>query len=104
MKTRSGLCAVAVALVFTPWLCRKLLGTHQAANEEATGDKGLLTRKEAMAILRLGPAHFSKVTNAKVQGLPRLACVRIGRRQLFRKVTVERWIIEVEAQSCNGAR
>lgn len=62
----------------------------------------LLTREEAMEQLRLKPAHFSKVTNGKVKGLPKLACVRIG--QLFREETVRNWIIEVERLSCNAAR
>jgi hypothetical protein len=64
----------------------------------------LLTREEAMERLRLKPAHFSKVANGKVKGLPKLACVRIGRRQLFREETVHNWIIEVERLSCNEAR
>lgn len=57
-----------------------------------------------MELLRLKPAHFSKVTNGKVKGLPKLACVRIGRRQLFREETLLNWILEVEKQSCNEAR
>jgi hypothetical protein len=67
-------------------------------------DRRLFTRKEAMDKLRLKPAHFSKVANGKVKGLPKLACVRIGRRQLFREDTIDRWIIAVEEQSCNGVR
>jgi hypothetical protein len=63
----------------------------------------LLTRKEAMEKLRLKPAHFSKVASGKVKGLPRLASVRIGRRQLFREETLERWVVEVEKLSCNEA-
>lgn len=64
----------------------------------------LLTREEAMARLRLKPAHFSKVASGKVKGLPKLACVRIGRRQLFREQTLAAWIIEVETLSCKEAR
>jgi hypothetical protein len=71
--------------------------------ESPTSGGRLFTREEAMGRLRLKPAHFSKVANGKVRGLPKLACVRIGRRQLFREETIERWIVEVEAQSCNGA-
>jgi hypothetical protein len=56
----------------------------------------LLTRAEAMKRLRLKPAHFSKLVNGKVKGLPPLPCVRIGRRQLFRAESVEQWIIDVE--------
>lgn len=64
----------------------------------------LLDRKETMERLRLKPAHFSKVANGKVKGLPKLACVRIGRRQLFREETIARWIVEVEKISCNEVR
>jgi len=70
---------------------------------EQTGGCKILTREETIAKVRLKAAHFSKVVNGKVRGLPRLACVRIGRRQLFREETVDRWILEVEAQSCNAA-
>jgi hypothetical protein len=66
-------------------------------------EMALLTREEAMQRLRLKPAFFSKVTSGKVKGLPPLACVRIGRRQLFRPETVESWIVEVEAKSCSAA-
>lgn len=64
----------------------------------------LLTREEAMARLRLKPAFFSKVASGKVKGLPALACVRIGRRQLFREETIDRWILDVEANSCSADR
>ncbi len=59
----------------------------------------LLDRLEAMERLRLKPAHFSKVVSRKIKGLPPVACVRIGRRQLFRLDTLEGWTIEVEAIS-----
>jgi hypothetical protein len=57
-----------------------------------------------MERLRLKPARFSKVANGKVKGLPRLACVRTGRRRLFREETIARWIVEVENISCNEVR
>jgi hypothetical protein len=56
-----------------------------------------------MTRLRLKPAFFSKVANGKVKGLPPLASVRIGRRQLFRGQTLEQWIAEVESR-CSEAR
>jgi hypothetical protein len=74
------------------------------APESRTMTNRLLTREEAMERLRLKPAHFSKVASGKVKGLPKLACVRIGRRQLFREQTLEEWVVEVERQSCNEAR
>lgn len=64
----------------------------------------LLTREEAMTRLRLKPAHFSKMVNGKVKGLPPLRVVRIGRRQFFREETLIQWTIEVEGGSCNADR
>jgi len=63
----------------------------------------ILTREETMARLRLKPAHFSKLVNGRIKGLPPLACLRIGRRQLFRDETVEQWARDVEAQ-CSTVR
>jgi hypothetical protein len=63
----------------------------------------ILTREETMARLRLKPAHFSKLVNGRIKGLPTLACLRIGRRQLFRDETVEAWVRDVEAK-CSTAR
>jgi hypothetical protein len=65
----------------------------------------LLTRKEAMARLRLKASHFSKVVNGRVKGLPKLAAVRIGRRQLFREETLNGWVAQVESlEVCKKAR
>jgi hypothetical protein len=64
----------------------------------------LLTREETMARLRLKAAHFSKLVNGKVKGLPPLPCVQIGRRQLFREESVQQWIIDVEkTRKCSVA-
>ena len=70
--------------------------------ESPTLSGNIFNRKEARARLRLKPSHFSKVTNGKVRGLPKLACLRVGRLQFFREETLARWINEVEALSCNG--
>lgn len=68
------------------------------ARAKRTGGEGneLLTRKEAMDRLRLKGSHFSKLVNGKIDGLPRLPVVKIGRRLLFRPEAVERWLIDVE--------
>jgi len=60
----------------------------------------LLTRTEAMNLLKLKPSHFSKVVNGYIHSIPPIPCVRIGRRQLFRREALETWIIEVERR-CN---
>ncbi len=52
-------------------------------SESLTMSGRLLTREEAMERLRLKPAHFSKLANGKIKGLPKLACVRIGTSATF---------------------
>jgi hypothetical protein len=64
----------------------------------------VLTRAETMKRLRMKPAFFSKLTSGKVKGVPPLPCVRVGRKQLFLEESLNKWMIEVEAKSCNGAR
>ena len=83
-----------------------MIGTDPstASAQSLTMSGRLLTRQEAMERLRLKPAHFSKVASGKVKGLPQLASVRIGRRQLFRVETLDRWVVQVEKLSCNEAR
>jgi hypothetical protein len=64
----------------------------------------LLTREETMGRLRLKAAHFSRLVNGKVKGLPPLPVVQIGRRQLFREESVQQWIIDVEKmKKCSTA-
>lgn len=63
----------------------------------------LLSRVEAMQILKLRPSHFSKLVNGYIRSVPPIPCVRIGRRQLFRREALERWILEIE-QECNAVR
>ena len=64
----------------------------------------LLTRDETMERLRLKSAHFSKLVNGKVKGLPPLPVVQIGRRQLFREEAIQQWIIDVEkTKKCSAA-
>ena len=75
------------------------IGFDEGTAEMNNTAEQLLDRKEAMAVIRLKAAHFSKLVNGKIKGLPPLACVRIGRRQLFRSETLRRWILDVEAQS-----
>jgi hypothetical protein len=63
----------------------------------------LLTRTEAMDLLKLKASHFSKLVNGYISSVPPIPCIRIGRRQLFRREALERWILEVE-QRCNAGR
>ena len=52
---------------------------------------------EAAALVRCSRAHLSNVVNGKVRGIPRLPAVRIGRRVLFRRESLELWLQQVES-------
>jgi excisionase family DNA binding protein len=57
----------------------------------------VLNLAEAAALVRCSRAHLSNVINGKVHGIPRLPAVRIGRRVLFRRESLESWLQQVES-------
>ena len=57
----------------------------------------VLNLAEAAALMRCSRAHLSNVINGKVRGIPRLPTVRIGRRVLFRRESLEVWLQQVES-------
>ena len=59
----------------------------------------VLNLAEAAALVRCSRAHLSNVVNGKVHGIPRLPAVRIGRRVLFRRESLERWLQQVESMT-----
>jgi hypothetical protein len=59
----------------------------------------VLNLAEAAALVRCSRAHLSNVINGKVPGIPRLPAVRIGRRVLFRRESLELWLQEVESMT-----
>ena len=59
----------------------------------------VLNLAEAAALVRCSRAHLSNVVNGKVHGVPRLPAVRIGRRVLFRRESLERWLQQVESMT-----
>ena len=65
---------------------------------ETLGTTGILTVKEAALMLRCSKAHLCNVLNGKVAGVPQLPAVRIGRRVLFRRDSLEQWLREVESR------
>ena len=56
----------------------------------------VLNLAEAAALVRCSRAHLSNVVNGKVPGIPRLPAVRIGRRVLFRRESLEAWLQQIE--------
>jgi excisionase family DNA binding protein len=65
---------------------------------ETLGTTGILTVKEAALMLRCSKAHLCNVVNGKVTGVPHLPAVRIGRRMLFRRDSLEQWLREIESR------
>lgn len=52
----------------------------------------LLTINEVANILRCSKAHVSRLVNGQVGGTARLAAVRLGRRVLIRRETLDEWL------------
>ena len=64
-----------------------LRGTNLTAEELPE----MLTIPEVAKILRCSKAHVCNVINSKVRNTPRLPAIRLGRRLLIRRETLERW-------------
>lgn len=62
-----------------------------------TATHPILNLAEAATFVRCSRAHLCNVLNGKVKGIPHLPTVRIGRRVLFRRESLERWLQELEA-------
>ena len=52
----------------------------------------ILTVKEVADILRCSKAHVHNAIYGKVQGLPKLTHLTIGRRKLVRRDWLEQWV------------
>jgi len=59
---------------------------------EMPDTSNVLTVKEIAEILRCSKAHVANVLNGKVQGLPRLTHLNVGRRRLVRKEWLVDWM------------
>ncbi len=57
----------------------------------------VLNLAEAAAFVRCSRAHLCNVIHHKIPGVPHLPSVRIGRRVLFRRESLEQWLEQVEA-------
>ena len=72
---------------------------HRADEGGAIEGVKVLNLAEAAALVRCSRAHLSNVVNGKVHGIPRLPTVRIGRRVLFRRESLEQWLQQVESMT-----
>ena len=68
--------------------------TNQSGN---AAPSKILNLAEAAALVRCSRAHLSNVVNGKVHRIPRLPTVRIGRRVLFRRESLESWLQQIES-------
>jgi excisionase family DNA binding protein len=67
-----------------------------------TLDGDLLTLEEVARELRCSKAHVSKLAGGKVQGIASLPALRLGRRILFRRSSLERWASQNESTTNDG--
>jgi len=64
----------------------------------------LLTVAEAARELRCSKAHIHNIIHGKVEGLPPLPVLRIGRRVLIRHEGLKAWMLSVEARETEAQR
>lgn len=70
--------------------------------EAQGGEFNLLTMKDVAAALHCSRAHVTNLAAGRVHGCRRLPAVRLGRRLLVRRESLERWLEESE-QTANSA-
>ena len=59
----------------------------------------VLNLAEAARFVRCSRSHLSNVINGKVRDVPHLPAVRIGRRVLFRRESLEQWLRQIEGDA-----
>jgi excisionase family DNA binding protein len=68
------------------------MNTEIAAPNAASEPRGVLTVAEVAAALRCSKAHVHNLINGKVKNVLPLASVKVGRRRLVRRTSLENWI------------
>lgn len=64
----------------------------------------ILTVAEAARELRCSKAHVHNIIHGKVEGLPPLPVLRIGRRVLIRYDGLKAWMLSVEAREVEAQK
>lgn len=59
----------------------------------------VLTINEASLIMRCSKTHMQNVIQGRVPNVPPLPCIRVGRRVLVRRESLERWMVAIESQT-----
>lgn len=57
----------------------------------------ILTIAEAALIMRCSKTHMQNVIQRRVANVPRLPCIRVGRRVLIRREALDRWMAAAES-------
>ena len=57
----------------------------------------VLTITEAALALRCSKTHIQNVLQGRVANVPRLPCLRVGRRVLIRRESLEQWMVAAES-------
>jgi excisionase family DNA binding protein len=63
----------------------------------------ILTLSEVAFRLRCSKAHVSKAINGRLRDLPPLPAIRMGRRRLVRRSSLERWLASNEHPAHSSA-
>jgi len=58
------------------------------------GEFDLLTLEQVARVLHISKAHVSNIVAGRVDGCPPIPALRLGRRKLVRRSTLEAWILE----------
>jgi excisionase family DNA binding protein len=69
---------------------------------EAIESSEVLTISDTAAVMRCSKAHVANLVNGKVRGAPPLASIRVGRRRLIRRTSLDRWM--EAAEQSGGAK
>jgi excisionase family DNA binding protein len=64
----------------------------------------LLTLAEVAELLHVSKAHISKVVAGQINGCPAMPALRLGRRTLIRRLSLEAWIAENDRVGTNFNR
>jgi len=81
--------------VLTP--ARSLHESERVPEAKDAAIPKVLNLAEAAALVRCSRAHLCNIVHGKIPGIPLLPTVRIGRRVLFRRESLEHWLEAVEA-------
>ena len=73
------------------------LATEVSAENHPLMGKAVLTLAEAALVMRCSKAHVQSVIQGRVNNVPPLPSIRIGRRILIRRESLERWMAALES-------